>query len=74
MGAEVELPPQRRRTTAQQAFLITFVVLTSPLWIGFFLLMFGLALAITGISLMIDMMFLFPIVGVIHYFLRLAAQ
>jgi Zn-dependent protease with chaperone function len=74
MGAEVELPAERRRTRGQQAFLVAFVVLTSPLWIGFFLLMFGLALAITGISLMIDMLFLFPVVGVLHHFLRLAAK
>lgn len=73
MGAEVEVPLASLRPRRSLLF-IAFAVLTSPLWIGFFLLMFGIALALTGISLMIDMLFLLPIVAILHHFLRLAAR
>jgi Zn-dependent protease with chaperone function len=73
LGADVEFPSRIRPSRRHRVILITFLVLTSPLWIGFFLLMFGLALALTGISLMIDMLFLFPLVALLHYFLRLWA-
>lgn len=74
MGADVEVPPGGRLPLRQRPVFVIFAVLTSPFWIGFFLVMFGLAVALTGVSLMIDMLFLFPLVALLHHFLRLAAR
>ena len=73
LGAEVDFPTRIRPSRKHRVVLVTFLVLTSPLWLGFFALMFGLALVLTGVSLMIDMLFLFPVVALLHHFLRLWA-
>lgn len=54
------------RSRKQNAILATFLVITSPLWIAFFLLMLSVGLLMTMVSLMVDSLFLAPVVALIH--------
>lgn len=66
MGAEIAPPDIPRKTGLYWAF----VIITSPLWLGFLFMMYGIGLALTAISFAIDGLFLAPVVGVIHGLLR----
>jgi hypothetical protein len=49
---------------------VVFYVVTSPCWLAFGGLMITLAVMLTGISLMVDSLFLAPMVGIVHVLLR----
>jgi Zn-dependent protease with chaperone function len=69
MGASVTVPKATRSRGATAA-LAAVLVATSPCLLSFFVLMLGTAVLMTGISLMIDSLFLAPAVALIHVLLR----
>jgi Zn-dependent protease with chaperone function len=75
LGADVPLPPPRRKLTGKQRLVVgVLATLVSPLLIAAVLAMFAAALMLTSISLFIDMMFLFAPLAVVHHFMRQAAR
>jgi Zn-dependent protease with chaperone function len=69
MGSSVA-PAARRQTPGQRAALVAVLVVTSPCWLSMVGVMLGAAVMMTGVSLMIDSLFLAPMVAVIHGLLR----
>jgi hypothetical protein len=67
MGADVPSPPAPPHRGP--GFFI-LVVVSSPVWLGFLFLMYGIGLALTAISFAIDGLFLAPVVAALHALLR----
>jgi len=58
------------QTPAQRRILAVVLLVSSPCWLSFVGLMIGAALLLTGVSLMIDSLFLAPMVALAHVALR----
>jgi Zn-dependent protease with chaperone function len=69
MGASVEVPSRGAGRAGRRATVV-FLAVTSPCWVAVFGLMIAAVLALTMVSLMIDALFLAPMVAVLHGLLR----
>ncbi|HEX8003545.1 MAG TPA: M48 family metalloprotease [Mycobacteriales bacterium] len=70
MGADVPPLPRTAYSRGQRALLALVVVVTSPCWLSFFGLLLAATLLLTLVSLMVDMLFLAPLVALLHALLR----
>jgi hypothetical protein len=69
MGADLDraAPAYSRR---QRVVLVGVLAVTSPLWLSSFALFLACALVLTWVSLMIDVLFLAPVIALVHALLR----
>lgn len=70
MGSSVDALPRQTYSRRQRLALWVVVVVTAPCWLPMLALLLSTALILTGVSLMIDMLFLAPAVALIHVGLR----
>ena len=70
MGSSVDALPRVRYSAGQRALLALTLFVTAPCWLPVLGLMLASALVLTAVSLMIDSMFLAPMVLGVHVLLR----
>jgi len=69
MGADVP-PIGTRYSRRQRVVFAVLMLVTSPCWLAFVGLLLALGVILTIVSLMIDMLFLAPVVALLHALLR----